>query len=92
MTSASDKIMFEIYRERDGERVYRVVYFTDLDDHNKDKEINDAMNGDYYFDGFIALKSSPEAKSIIARTLTKLNNGELVEAEQLRRELAPFVA
>lgn len=84
--------MFEIYREQEGEKVYRVVYFTDLDDHNKDKEINDAMNGEYYFDGFIALPKSQEAKSVIARTLAKLNNGESVDPEELRRELTPFQA
>ncbi|MBL7961669.1 hypothetical protein JNL27_15655, partial [bacterium] len=52
MTAEKEKIMFEIYRQTDGDRAYRVVYFTELDEHNKDKEINDAMNGDFFFDGY----------------------------------------
>ena len=33
MPTPADKIMFEIYREAEYDRKFRVVYFTELDDH-----------------------------------------------------------
>ena len=42
--SFKDKIMFEIYKANDYTDEYRVVYFSELDDHNRDKEIDNAMN------------------------------------------------
>ena len=53
INSFKDKIMFEIYKENVYSGEYRVVYFSELDDHNKDKEIDRAMKGDHFFDGFI---------------------------------------
>src|SRR5205807_6967291 len=53
MAFESDKIMFEIYRETEYTGKYRVVYFTELQDHNKETEINHAMAGEHFFDGFI---------------------------------------
>ena len=53
INSFKDKIMFEIYKANDYSNEYRVVYFSELDDHNRDKEIDRAMKGDHYFDGFI---------------------------------------
>src|SRR3984893_4770315 len=41
----SEKVMFEIYRELSFNRRYRVVYFTELDDHNRDGETTDSMRG-----------------------------------------------
>ena len=35
-----EKTMFEIYREGSYDRHYRVVYYTDLNEHNKESEIN----------------------------------------------------
>jgi hypothetical protein len=40
MLFESDKVMFEIYRETEYTGRYRVVYFTELQDHNKETEIN----------------------------------------------------
>ena len=53
MLFESDKVMFEIYRETEYTGQYRVVYFTELQDHNKETEINHALNGEHYYDGFI---------------------------------------
>jgi len=43
----SEKIMFEIYRESTYSGEYRVVYFTELQDHNKEAEINRAAAGEH---------------------------------------------
>ena len=43
MPFESDKIMFEVYKEAAYTGLYRVVYFTELQDHNKEFEISRAM-------------------------------------------------
>ena len=42
---AAAKIMFEVYREGGYDRRYRVVYFTELNDHNRDTELNRCLAG-----------------------------------------------
>jgi hypothetical protein len=87
----SEKIMFEVYREAAYNRKYKVVYFTELNEHNKETEINRAMAGDHFFDGFLGEKRKEEAKAIIDRVLDRLNQGDKVQPEELRAELAGFL-
>jgi hypothetical protein len=86
------KIMFEIYREASYNRRYKVVYFTELGDHNKDGEINRALAGDHVFDGYLTENKKEEAKAVIDRTLARLNSGEQVNPEEIASELAPYLA
>ena len=66
------KVMFEIYRESGYDRRYRVVYFTELDEHNKDQEIARATAGEHFYDGFLREQSLPEAKKAIGQVLERL--------------------
>lgn len=84
----SSKIMFEIYREASYNRRFRVVYFTELNEYNKETEINRALAGDHFFDGFLRESKKGEGKAIIEQALRRLNNGEPVQPEELERELA----
>ena len=84
--------MFEVYREASYNRRYKVVYFTELNDNNKETEINRAMAGDHFFDGFLREVKKDEGKAIIDRTLARLNQGEKVKPEELARELAEYLA
>jgi len=88
----SDKVMFEIYREPEFGRRYRVVYFTELDEHNKEKEINDAMRGEHIFDGYLRNYTKTEGKRILAGILERLNSGEKLSAADIERDLKPFMA
>ena len=88
----SQKIMFEIYRETPREGRYRVVYFTELDEHNKEKEINDAMRGDHIFDGFIRNHNKEEAKRAVTQVLERLNQGEQLTPADIASALKPFMA
>ena len=88
----SEKVMFEIYREASYNRRYKVVYFTELNEHNKETEINRAMAGDHFFDGFLKGTRKDEAKAIIDRMLLRLNNGEHAQPEELERELSGYLA
>lgn len=84
--------MFEIYREASYNRRYKVVYFTELNDHNKESEINRALMGDHFYDGFLYESRKEEAKAIIDRVLARLNDGEPVSTEDVERELAEYMA
>jgi hypothetical protein len=87
----SEKVMFQIYRDANLGR-YRVVYFTELDDHNKDAEINDAMRGEPVFDGFLRNYTKEAAKRVVAEILARLNNGETLAAAEIESRLKPFMA
>jgi hypothetical protein len=88
----SEKVMFEIYREASYNRRYKVVYFTELNEHNKESEINRAMAGDHFLDGFLNGARKDDAKAIIDRALMRLNEGEQVRPDELERELDGFLA
>lgn len=88
----SDRIMFEIYKESAYSERYHVVYFTELDDHDKDKEIDRALAGEHFYDGFIRNERSEEAKEILESIIERLNDGDEVEVYELNRLLANFLA
>ena len=92
MLFESDKVMFEIYREMEYTGQYRVVYFTELHDHNKETEINHALAGEHFFDGFIKNYGKDEAKAIIDSLLHRLNNGERVDPQDVERALGDHIA
>jgi len=91
MAFESDKVMFEIYREPYQGR-FRVVYFTELQDHNKETEINRALAGDHFYDGFIRSYRKDKAKETISRILERLNDGESLSAADVDRELKEFAS
>jgi hypothetical protein len=90
MALATDRIMFEIYRETTYSGRYRVVYFTELNDHNRDTEINRALAGEHFYDGFINSFRKDEAKNIIEGTIAQLNEGRAVDPQALAKALAPY--
>jgi hypothetical protein len=92
MLFEADKVMFEIYRETEYTGKYKVVYFTELQDHNKETEINHALAGQHFFDGFIKNFRKDEAKEIIGSLLGRLNNGEKLDAGEVERALADHLA
>jgi hypothetical protein len=84
--------MFEIYRESGYDRRYRVVYFTELDEHNKDVEIARATAGEHLYDGFLRSDALVEAKQAIQGVLERLNRGEVLEAVAVEEKLAGFLS
>ena len=92
MLFESDKVMFEIYRETEYTGRYRVVYFTELEDHNKESEINHALAGEHYYDGFIRNYRKDEAKEIIGGIVERLNGGERIDPQEIERALGDHIA
>ena len=88
----SDKVMFEIYREGTYTGKYRVVYYTELNENNKEWEINKAMAGEHFYDGFIRNYRKDEAKDIIDALLKRLNEGEKLSGEDIEEALGQHLA
>jgi len=87
----SDKIMFEIYREAGYAQNFRVVYFTELDEHNKEQEISRATAGEHFFDGFLDERHRDEGKVVIDGIVGRLNDGESIDGHSVREMLAPYM-
>jgi hypothetical protein len=92
MSLASDRIMFEIYKETTYSGGYRVVYFTELQDYNKETEISHAMAGEHFYDGFIKNYRKEQAKEVINKILERLNGGESVSLTEIELQLQPYAA
>ena len=92
MAFESDKTMFEIYRETTYNSYYRVIYFTELQDHNRETEINRAMAGEHFVDGFIRDKGKDTAKAVIDSLLDRMNAGEQITPDRFFEELGAHLA
>ncbi len=92
MAMDSDKVMFEIYRDATYTGKYRVVYYTELNENNKEWEINKAMAGEHFYDGFIKNFGKDEAKDIIDALLKRMNDGEKLSDADIERELGNHMA
>jgi len=91
IVATADKIMFEIYREPGYNRRFRAVYFTELDEHNKEQAINAALAGEHVYGGFISGTQAVRAKQAIAGLLARLNAGEALDEAAVEREMEPFI-
>ncbi len=93
MAFESDKTMFEIYREKDFNRKFRVVYYTELTEHNKEAEINRAINGETIFDGFLKDTLKENGKSIIRDIVKEMNSAEMaLDMSEIKQRLKEVLA
>ncbi len=92
--TAAGKTMFEIYREGAGNRRVRAIYFTELGEHERDREIERAASGKTLFAGFLRDDCKAEAKAVIDRILQELDDDAACEPgeDELARRLAPYLA
>jgi hypothetical protein len=85
------KVMFEIFRARhDGD--YRVVYYTELGEHEKDYALTEAMNGDTVFSGYLLYRDRERAKATVSELLDRMNHGEGLSADEIEHALAAWSA
>ena len=92
LTADTKKLMFEIYRETDFSGRYKVVYFTELGEHDKETEIADAMRGEHIYDGFLLHRERNQAKQIVDEILERLNRGESIGSAEIEQLLQPYLA
>lgn len=86
------KVMFEIYREGGYDRRFRVIYFTELNDRNREHELNRCLAGESYLSGYVREDARKEARAVIGEVLRRLNDGEEIPPERVEGELAPHLA
>jgi hypothetical protein len=87
-----NKIMFEIYRESEYNRRFHVVYFSELNEGNKEFEINRAMAGEHFLDGFFDEETRHEAKEAITALVEELNSGRPISPEDAEKKLNRILA
>jgi hypothetical protein len=92
LTNDTKKVMFEIYRDTASDGQYKVVYFTELGEHDKETEIAEAMRGEHVFDGFLLHRERQEGKQIVDQILEKLNRGDSVDPGVIERQLERYLA
>jgi hypothetical protein len=93
MAFESDKTMFEIYREKDFNKKFRVVFYTELTEHNKETEINRALNGETIFDGFLKDLKKENGKALIKDLLKEMNTSESAfSREEIIKKLGEYLA
>ncbi len=90
MPMESDKVMFEVYREPSYNRKFQVIYFTELNEHNKEYEINRALSGEHFYDGFVRNFRKDDAKRVIEELLRRMNAGENVRPEDFDEALRDY--
>jgi hypothetical protein len=91
LTSDTKKVMFEIYRDASLTGQYKVVYFTELGEHDKDTEIADAMRGEHVFDGFLLYRERQEGKQMVDQILGDLNQGATADPAAIEEKLKPYL-
>ena len=86
-----DKIMFEIYREERDAR-HRVVYYTELGEHDRNTEIERAMRGETVFNGFLRSHEAVNGKAAVMALLAELDKAMPLASVEIAKRLAPFLA
>ena len=93
MAAVSAKSMFEIYRQKDFNKKFKLIIYTELNEHNKEAEINRAMDGESVFDGFIKDSTKEDAKKILKRMIDEMNKKEEAFSEnEIREKLSAYLA
>lgn len=84
------KIMFEIYRDTAYGGKHGVVYFTELNEAQRNTQIGRAASGEHVYDGFIREWRSDEAKQAITAICAELDGGVALDAEAIAARLTEF--
>ena len=74
--AADDRTMFEIYRETDYNRSFHYIFYTDLDEHEREREIAKAANGQTVFTGYIDDTRKEAARALIEAIVDELNESD----------------
>ncbi len=93
--AVDEKTMFEIFRETDYNRAFHSIFYTELEEHAREREIAKAAAGETVFSGFIAEERKAAAFEEVDRIVDELNDMDEDEAgmsrAEIERRLAPFL-
>lgn len=87
--------MFEIYRESDYNRAYHYIFYTELEEHAREREISRAAAGVSVLSGFLANASLDAARAEVERIIDELNeldrDNPTRGGDTLRERLAEYL-
>ena len=93
--ATDEKTMFEIYRETDYNRSFHCVFYTELEEHAREKEIAKAAAGETVFSGFLGDDRKEQARPLIEAIVDELNDMDEDQAgisrEEIQRRLAGYL-
>ncbi len=88
---ADTKTMFEIYRDPHDPHRVGVVYFTELEEHERDRVLAKIASATSIYRGFLRDETKAEAKRIIEALLAG-DGQQALTAEAIDARLRPFLA
>ncbi len=91
MSRNLEKIMFEIYRDAGYGHLFRVVYYTELNEANRDTEINRAVAGEHLVSGYLDRAQRAEVDSIVNGILEEMNRGDELLSSEIVERLQPYL-
>lgn len=93
--ATDEKTMFEIYRETDYNRAFHCVFYTELEEHAREKEIAKAAAGQTVFSGFLGDDRKEQARPVIDALVDELNeldeDDAAITPDEIRRRLAAYL-
>lgn len=93
----ADKTMFEIYRERDYNRAFHVILYTELEEHGRNAAIAKAAAGETVFHGFLGNEHLEAARRELEAIVDDLNErtdddeDAALGEDELRRRLGGYL-
>jgi dihydropteroate synthase len=93
--AADERTMFEIFRERDYNRAFHCIFYTELEEHVRDAEIAKAAAGETIYTGFVADDRKEQAREVVLAVVDELNDMDEEEAglspAEIERRLSEFL-
>jgi hypothetical protein len=86
------KILFAVYREAGNNGPYRVIYFTELDEKERDAAIERFVTGETVYQAYLREDAVPGAKPVIEERLERWNAGEKPDAGSFQAAMRPYLA
>lgn len=83
MPTGIEKVYFGIYRETGCNRRYQIVYFTELDELERDAAMDRFVDGDTIYTGFLKKECLDESKRLLVEYLARWNAGTSPILEEL---------
>ncbi len=83
MPKRIEKVFFGIYKESGCDKRYQIVYFSELDEHERDTALNRFIEGETIYTGFLKKTCLDEAKQLLADYLARWNAGTSPVLEEL---------
>ena len=83
MPKGSEKVFFGIYKESGHEEPYQIIYFTELDDRERDAAMDRFVEGETIYTGFLKVARLDEGKRLLTDYLDRWNAGTSPVVEEL---------